>query len=51
MLPGAEGIDELDVHHLGAGFLGQFKYVFGCAHAFSILIMPEMGNVGPTQFS
>ena len=22
MLPGAEGINELDVHHLGAGFLG-----------------------------
>ena len=24
MLPGAKGIDELDVHHFGAGFFGHF---------------------------
>ena len=32
MLPGAEGVDELDVHHLGPGLLGQFDDAFGCAH-------------------
>ena len=34
MLPGAKGIDELDVHHFGAGLFGQFYYALGCTHVW-----------------
>jgi len=34
MLPGAEGVHELDVHHFRAGLLGQFNHALGCAHIF-----------------